>query len=72
MSVRTVLSVEFEKVKEFPKLMISISGSIVLFKESQSGFVIHPSLGHCLGYFSNNWWMPDFKEYQGELTLKNE
>ena len=64
-----------EKI-EFPKLMESRNGEIiVLFSDSDKGAVVHKrnssSYIEQIGYYSKNWYMEDFIDYEGVLTLQN-
>ena len=72
MSVKVSLKGELVKVKEFPKLMIDEDSMIVLFNMSEEGFVVCVKSGYHLCYYSSSWAMEFFKDYEGEITLKNE
>lgn len=58
----------------FPKLMISESGTIVLFQESDKGVCLKDG---CLtfkkvGQYTNDWSMHYFTDFDGKVTLSND
>ncbi|CAH56651.1 hypothetical protein PHG11b_24 [Flavobacterium phage 11b] len=73
MSVKAVLIEEgIFNEKSFPKLMEE-GGLIVLFEKHGEGMALGYKVGEfkiCL--YSKNWDMSEFKDYNGEVTLKNE
>ena len=72
MSVEVRLKESVFTLKKFPKLMISNDGIIVLFSRYCSGTIIVGSRYKEQGEFSDMWEMCYFKDYHGEVTLKNE
>ena len=60
--------------KPFPKLMIGdFTNVIVLFSETSVGTVVERGANsELVGYFNDEWDMPYFKDYDGEITLSNE
>lgn len=63
--------------KPFPKLMVlggsTSSGTIVLFQKPNCGIVVH-GMGHYneqTGYFTRDWYMPHFTDYNGPVTIQN-
>ena len=72
MSVKVSLSTELIKEQKFPKLMISLNDVIVFFTKEKTGFVIKENYSAESGYYSEDWAMSNFKDYEGEITLKNE
>lgn len=60
---------EISKIKDFPKLMISEDGDIVLFGKFGHGVRVGGS-GQT-GYISACWTMRKFSDYRGEVTLRN-
>ena len=57
---------------EFPKLMKSITtNTIVLFVDENSGTVVLDNSGYELGNYLDGWVSSNFKDFNGELTLKN-
>ena len=71
MSVKVRLSKTLESVKSFPKLMIS-NNFIVLFTGLRIGTVVNDTDFIGVGYHCNRWCMDDFKDYEGEVNLKNK
>lgn len=56
----------------FPKLMISISGTIVLFCAPFKGIRIKTSNnGQVMGEWCTSWDMDSFTDYDGTIELKN-
>ena len=63
------------EVKDFPKLMIEdISNRIVLFFADGKGTILDTGEGYNieLGYYSEDWDMECFTEWNGEIKLKNK
>lgn len=57
---------------EYPCLMISKGGQIVLFKEPKIGTVIVSTMRvYSVGGYSERWNMDEFKPFNHELVLKN-
>ena len=69
-----IKEVEEVKVLGFPRLMEGTESSVVvLFTESKKGAVV--SVGTSdneIGWYHHNWQMDYFKDFKGELTLKNK
>ena len=72
MSVKVSLKENAVTVKGYPKLMITNYGLIVLFTSEETGTVINKINDYKLGYYSDDWNDSNFKDYNGEVTLKNE
>jgi hypothetical protein len=73
MSVNVILSLELGAVINFPKLMISNEGLVVLFLNQEYGTIIKcNNLDWKIGESNRCWEEFDFIDYQGEVTLKNE
>tara|TARA_R110000822_G_scaffold76214_2_gene183162 strand:+ start:187 stop:405 length:219 start_codon:yes stop_codon:yes gene_type:complete len=72
MSVLLRIRQEVSKDKSFPKLMIADDGQIVLFASQEVGIRITSNNSFSTGTISNVWIMSAFKDYNGEVTLKNE
>jgi hypothetical protein len=72
MSVKVSLSVELSEEKTFPKIMIDEHNTIVLFYDESRGTVINSDEIYGVGYYSILWFAAAFKDYNGEVTLKNE
>ena len=70
MSVKVSLKEKAATVKEYPKLMID-NGLIILFERYEQGMIIQGD-GFIAGIYSKHWDMINFKDYDGEVTLKNE
>ena len=71
MSVKVSLK-EIIDEKIFPKLRIDEDGTIVLFTSKSQGTVVNNSQYYNVGYYSVLWCVGAFKDYNGEVTLKNE
>ena len=72
MSVLVSYSYKVSKEKGFPKLMIDSDGLIMFFFKNRIGVVVSPDSEREVGYYDDTWYMSDFKDYEGEVTLKNE
>lgn len=59
------------KKVDFPKLMISEDGLVVLFHEDKCGVVVYSRDGFHIGNYSEEWDMDEFSYFEGELTLSN-
>ena len=56
---------------EYPKLMVAGGGLIVLFCGDEHGAVIEPNdIWEC-GYYSRDWNMDEFTDFNGTVTLSN-
>ena len=60
----------FPEINEFPKLMISTEGRIVLMTKEGSGTVVN-SKRNDLGRHDDSWVMDAFEDYHGTITLGN-
>lgn len=64
--------------KPFPKLMVvkngTSGGTIVFFQKNKCGIVIHGEgyYKNSAGCFSRDWYMPEFTDFHGTVTLSNE
>jgi len=56
---------------KFPCLMISKDNGIVLMTEPEKGTVLN-NFPNPIGYYSEEWYMPNFKPFNGSITLSNE
>lgn len=57
---------------EFPKLMISTGGMIVLFESKTSGAVVMEGSGHrIIGEYSKTWNLNLFTNFNGKVELSN-
>jgi hypothetical protein len=58
----------------YPKLMITESGTIVLFQDRAIGVVLLQGNSRCykIGRYSNTWDMTAFSDYYEAITLQNE
>jgi hypothetical protein len=75
MSVEVKLKGILFTAKSFPKLMTASDGLIVLFIREKSGTVIQDetqSEDWKIGEYSERFDMSQFKDYEGEITLRNE
>jgi len=71
MSVLVSLREKVNNEKEFPKLMIA-DGVVVLFNSYCEGTVVGGEEYETIGHYCIGWNMDAFKNYNGEVTLKNE
>ena len=67
----TVVDTPFRTI-DFPKLMVTRKGLIVLFSTDVKGTVIVGDGYHTIGNWSDHWVSQDFIDYEGTLTLTNE
>ncbi|CAH56650.1 hypothetical protein PHG11b_23 [Flavobacterium phage 11b] len=74
MSVKVIFGFEeMAKLKSFPKLMTTSDGLVVIFIREKCGTVIRSEDNHWVfGEYSERYGMSYFKDYNGEVTLKNE
>mgnify|MGYP003647461559 CR=1 FL=1 len=72
MSVEVKLKGIVFTVKSFPKLMIANDRLIVLFNSEETGTAMNNIDDWKIGDVSNRFTMEEFKDYEGEITLKNE
>jgi hypothetical protein len=72
MGVKVSLSIALGTIKDFPKLMRASDGLIVLFTKEKCGIVVNAGNGHRFSDFEDDWAMDCFKDYEGEITLKNQ
>lgn len=59
---------------EYPKLRISPGGLIVLFTSWGEGTVIRPNKNkeNYIGRHRTDWYGADFKDYTGEINIRNK
>jgi len=59
---------------DYPKLMESESGVVLLMTCDCCGVVLHDGMrgGVQVGYSSTTWCMIGMKDFEGELVLKNK
>jgi|GEM_PF-3979640 len=69
-----IKSIKVDKSEEvnFPKLMVSPNELIVLMISSRHGTVMNEVDSRRIGEFSDEWNMDRFKDYNGEVKLKNK
>lgn len=73
MSVESTV-IENEKVEnEYPKLMMYKRGTfVVLFESEKKGMVVQTSEDYFVGSYSAEWNVKEFKNFNGEIKLKNK
>jgi hypothetical protein len=59
------------KKKDFPKLMISESGNIILFKKWGVGTIIVSESNENIGNHYTDFAMELFSDFDGEILLRN-
>jgi len=62
---------KLENVVEYPKLMHSYQGRVVLFTSHSTGVLLNEVGHNCGGYYSDDWCMAHFEDYDGSITLQN-
>ena len=62
---------KLENAVEYPKLMHSDKGRIVLFTERGVGVLLNETGFDEAGHHSDEWSMSNFKDYDGSITLQN-
>ena len=75
--IKVELVEEKKQENEFPCLMKSNGGKVVLMTERSrdcgKGTVVDSGLGvHKVGYYSDSWSFRDFKPLQGKIILENK
>jgi hypothetical protein len=61
-----------KKIKGFPKLMSSRSGTIVLFYTEHCGVCLRNTGSNTpVGQYLDHWRMEFFEDFEGEVTLSN-
>jgi len=68
--VEVLIKKEEESENEYPKIMIS-EEVVVLFDKYSCGTVLTGSPFR-VGNYDNNWKMSEFKDFKGEITIKNK
>jgi hypothetical protein len=72
MAVKVIVHERPIQIKHFPKLMIGKSSVIVLFFKENTGVIIKDVLYETVGYYSDQFKMPDFEDYNEPITLQND
>lgn len=68
---RIVSCRKLEQVEDFPGLYISEDEMLILFEAPSRGQVIYPgSSTYKIGHYAHNWAMPQFRRFEGEVTIK--
>jgi len=62
---------KLENAVEYPKLMHSYQGRVVLFTSHETGVLLNEVGIHGLGHYSDEWRMAHFEDYDGSITLQN-
>ena len=64
-----------EVILDFPKLMVSDAGRVVLFTDYDKGMLVGSTRKinamEEIGYYSDNWCLSNFKDFKGSITLEN-
>jgi hypothetical protein len=62
-----------KKERPYPKLMIASDNQIVLFFKHEHGIVIDIGGGYSeIGYYTNDWDMCAFSDFEGSITISND
>lgn len=69
----TLGEVKTQEEKPFPKLMINLyKNVIVLMSERKCGTVVYSTTkAYEIGYYSTDWFMDNFTDYNEPITLQN-
>ena len=68
--IKSVVNVEAER-NDYPKLMASKSGVIVLFSKHGCGTIISSGEHYECGRWRDDWLMDVFNDFDGSITLSN-
>lgn len=63
------------KEVEYPCLMVSDSGAVILFNEHRKGVVVYVAIKHIgyrVGYYGDMWDMDKFTPFHGTVELSND
>lgn len=70
------IEVKVEKQKkqesEYPKLMASVSGNVVLFLEKNRGILLVSDGAKVVGDYETTWIEEYFTDFDGTVTLSNK
>ena len=67
--INVKVNAKAERQNDFPKLMKSDNGLIVLFSNHGVGMVVSPNEVHGCGKWTDDWCMGVFAEFEGSITL---
>ena len=70
MSIKVTIG-ESKTQSEFPRLMISEGGRIVLMLKYGEGVQLNKAVGESQHYY-NGWVMKDFTDFKESLTIQND
>ena len=69
----SILTNQNSRSLPYPKLMISVKGTIVLFSDHAKGVVLlQGSSPYKIGHYSDTIDMNNFSDYYESITLQNE
>ena len=64
-----------EVILDFPKLMVSEAGRIVLFNNATCGVLVGSTRRingmEKIGYYTDNWFSDSFVDFKESITLEN-
>ena len=70
--INVTLGKKDENVKPFPKLMKYLkTQKIVFFVDERKGLVIVKDEYHCFGFYTEDWIMDYFTDYNEPITIQN-
>lgn len=73
MAIKSIAQDNFNGADNYPKLMISKKGRIVLFTRRKVGMLVYfDSDQGSVGSYSTAWDMEEFRDYHGDVILTNE
>ena len=70
--MKTEIIEEENNADEYPKLMVGLNGTLVLFSEPKIGMVMISGRGWEPGHYSTAWTMEGFTDFKGKLVLSND
>ena len=72
MPIKTEVTTIVPDELDYPKLMSTTAGLVILFTASEMGTVLVPKGNHPMGHRSLHWYMGDFTDFKGTITLQNK
>jgi len=69
--MKTEIIKEENKADEYPRLMVGVNGTVVLFREPKIGTVLS-GRGWEPSHYSTSWAMGGFTDFKGKVVLSND
>ena len=72
--IKVIEAIKPDFPPEFPRLMIGVGGTVVLFITEGKGTVLKNGKEdkYTVGWYSETWIKTNFKPYTSSLTLRNQ